>query len=882
MGINMAAIATLMNFDFANGEHPTGSLVEDAAGDLFGTAVGLQTEQIFEIAKTRDGYASAPTILATFDDTSFDASGLTIDAAGDLFAQTHGASVYEIAKTANGYAAPALLGNVGGEPAGSLVIADSGDLIGVTAPYVSGHDINVYELGTGGASAATILASIALPGDESLSSESALQVARDSAGDLFIAFGYGPFIGGTVLVDEIAKTPTGYAAPQTLGSFGATYAQLNGLLVDAAGNVFAGVSGYGSAIVEIAKTDDGYATNPTYVDANLPAGLTESLVKGSDGNLFAATAYDIYGGGGFGQVFMETPSSGGGYSRETIAQFDEALGQYPNGLLLGPGGELYGTTPGQSTLSGGTLFRIDLQPLPIVSITFVDSAPGVFSITGKIDAADAALPVSIYDGDDFLGTLTPAADGFWAFTAFLTVPSGESDFEAVATNASGGVGSAKAVQYYNTNNNWAVNSGADGEVFLRNAQASITAGGASVFFNGPDNSVSLYNTSGDWDAVTGDYGVVILTSSQASIFGGGDVIYFASPSENAVSLYSTFDAWDKAVGDNASLTLVDAQVSVFGGYDKVYLNGSVDDAASLYATNGRWDRVDGDDGLITLNNAEASVIGEGDHIYFAPGTNDKVTLYNTHNVADSVSGSDGLIIFSNAQSSVSGGSNDLVFDGQDDAADLYATTSGWDNVSATGGSVTLHGAQTNVFGGGNTIHFDGSDADAASLYQTGGNWDTVFGDDGAVTLNGARASLVGHGDYVYFNSDAYNGISLYGTYGVDDHIVGSHGAINLTSAQADVQGDGNQLYLSGASTAAMTGSDENFFFRAAIGQATIGGFVASDIIQFSSADFADWQALSGHITQSGDDAVITYDANDKVTLTDTSASSLTAANFKFA
>ena len=63
---------------------------------------------------------------------------------------------------------------------------------------------------------------------------------------------------------------------------------------------------------------------------------------------------------------------------------------------------------------------------------------------------------------------------------------------------------------------------------------------------------------------------------------------------------------------------------------------------------------------------------------------------------------------------------------------------------------------------------------------------------------------------------------------------------------------------------------------------SIGGFVASDVVQFSSADFANWQALSGHIAQSGADVVISYDANDKVTLTDYSASSLTAANFKFA
>ena len=884
----MADITTLINFNFPNGEYPVGSLVEDAAGDLFGTAVAPPgTESVFEIANTPLGYASAPTILATFDDTSSDATALTINAAGDLFVDglNDNPNVYEIAKSAGGYGAAALLADVGGEPAGSLVTADSGDLIGVTAPDSSGGDINVFEIaasGSGYASDASTIGAIALPVDDQLSGQNSLLLARDAAGDLFVAFSSGPFVGGTVVIDEIAKTPTGYAAPQTLGSFGVTYGQLDSLLVDAAGNVFAGVGGYSSAIVEIAKTGGGYATTPTYVDDNMPAGLVGNLVEDADGNLFAATEYAYYGGSGYGEVFMEAPSSGGQYSSQIVAQFDDALGGFPTGLLLGPGGDLYGTTPRTGTTLGGTLFRVDLEPQPVVSITLVSAFQGVLELSGSIDSADAALPVSIYDGDDLLGTATPAAGGFWSFSDLITAPSGESDFEAVATNASGGMGSTNAILFYDTNNNWGVNSGAQGTVYLVNAEASITAGGASVYLNGPNDAVSLYNTSGNWDTVTGDYGVVILTSSQASIVGGGDAIYFAGLSGNAVSLYYTFDEWDKATGDDASLTLVHAQVSVFGGYDTIYLDGSTDDAASLYATNNHWDTVYGGYGAVTLNNAQASVLGEGDYVYFSPGTSNQVSLYDTHGVSDVVTGSNGFVTFTDAQAAVYGGSNVLYFVGQDDAADLYATSGAWDTVSAEGGSVTLHGAQVSVWGSDDQIVFAAGANNAASLY-TDGAWDTVTGDDGAVTLSGARASVLGGGDYIYFTAGIANGVSLYQTNGVDDYVFGSNGAINLTNAQASLNGSGDTFYSSGVSAADVaSGGDETFAFAAAIGEATIGGFASSDVVQFSAADFNNYQALSGHIAQSGDDVVITYDANDKVTLTNYSASSLTSANFKLA
>jgi len=52
-------------------------------------------------------------------------------------------------------------------------------------------------------------------------------------------------------------------------------------------------------------------------------------------------------------------------------------------------------------------------------------------------------------------------------------------------------------------------------------------------------------------------------------------------------------------------------------------------------------------------------------------------------------------------------------------------------------------------------------------------------------------------------------------------------------------------------------------------------------MQFSSSDFANFTALSQHMTQSGANTVITLDANDTVTLTGVAATNLTASQFQF-
>ena len=66
-----ATLTTLISFNGTDGAHHAGGVIADAAGDLFGiTYVGgaYGYGEVFEIVKTSDGYASEPTVLASFND----------------------------------------------------------------------------------------------------------------------------------------------------------------------------------------------------------------------------------------------------------------------------------------------------------------------------------------------------------------------------------------------------------------------------------------------------------------------------------------------------------------------------------------------------------------------------------------------------------------------------------------------------------------------------------------------------------------------------------------------------------------------------------------------------------------------------------------------
>jgi uncharacterized repeat protein (TIGR03803 family) len=288
---------TLVSFNGTDGGAPAGGLIVDAAGNLFGTTeFGGPGDRgtVFEIANTgtvsAPVYSSTPTTLWFFTggaDGRSPAGSLISDAAGDLFGTTSGdlsrtSTVFEIANTgtvsAPVYGTLTTLAAFGGEALAGLMRDAAGDLIGTTLIGGAGGGLGtVFELvniGTVsapsyGSTPATLVSFTG--GDDG--GEPFGGLVSDAAGDLFGTTSTGG-PGGLGTVFEIVNTGTVSApvyshTPTTLWSFtgGADGADPHGsLTIDAAGDLFGtasegGVSGTGvnaGTVFELVRTGSVY------------------------------------------------------------------------------------------------------------------------------------------------------------------------------------------------------------------------------------------------------------------------------------------------------------------------------------------------------------------------------------------------------------------------------------------------------------------------------------------------------------------------------------------------------------------------------------------------------------------------------------------------
>ncbi len=347
-----------------DGLQPVAGLVLDAAGDLFGTTQyggANDAGTVFEIAKTASGYAGTPTILYSFQraDGLTPAAGLVLDAAGDLFGTTQaggsgGGTVFEIAKTASGYAGtPTILYSFqradGLQPVAGLVLDAAGDLFGTTSAGGANDQGTVFEIAktaSGYAGTPTVLHSFgSFAGD---GSTPVAGLVLDAAGDLFgTTQAGGANNEGTVF--EIVKTASGYAGTPTIlhsfGSFaGDGVAPVAGLVLDAAGDLFGTTqagganTSVGGTVFEIAKTASGYAGTPTILYSfQLANGVVPvaGLIADAAGDLFGTTqaggatnkgtVFEL-SGSGFVPFFAGTPGKIGCIVKSTRTLIEDYHG----------------------------------------------------------------------------------------------------------------------------------------------------------------------------------------------------------------------------------------------------------------------------------------------------------------------------------------------------------------------------------------------------------------------------------------------------------------------------------------------------------------------------------------------------------------------------
>jgi hypothetical protein len=285
-----------------------------------------------------------------------------------------------------------------------------------------------------------------------------------------------------------------------------------------------------------------------------------------------------------------------------------------------------------------------------------------------------------------------------------------------------------------------------------------------------------------------------------------------------------------------------------------------------------------------LHAASGAAWGGGYNVTLAESGADVAYLNNTDGDYDTVSGGPGATIYlDHAQADITGGSEKINLDGSNvDFAALLSTGSAYDTVTGSNGKISLTKATAEVIGSDDAVFLDGPSGNELGINGTNGAADKIYGSNGDINLGNnqaAQASIYGGNNSVYLeNGDT---LSLFNTGSAGDTVNGGDSVINLTNAQAHLGGSHDTVNFTGANSLSAVGDTDTFAFQAAIGVSTIAGFNSSDFIELAQTDFASWSVLKGHLSEVSGNAVITLDANDKITLTGVALSSLTKADFEF-
>lgn len=316
-----------------DGSNPVSSLVFDAAGNLYGTAIyggnsncvhGCGT--VFELARVNGKWAYK--VLHHFENNGKD-----------------------------GY-----------YPAANLIFDAAGNLYGTTAEGGTSQAGTVFELmpAKGGKWKEKILHSF--EGNSSDGSEPLAPVAFDATGSLYGtnfyegAYGYGTLF-------RLAPGKNGDWTEKVLHNFDFNgedgFSSRAGVVFDNSGNLYGttvlgGTGGNGTVFEETRGKNGSWTENVLYsftggTDGSL---ANAPLVFDSSGSLYSTT---VAGGShGAGNVFKLTGNAKGKWALTTLYSFENVDGVYPEGgVIFDTAGNLYGTTyQGGAYNSSGTVFKL--------------------------------------------------------------------------------------------------------------------------------------------------------------------------------------------------------------------------------------------------------------------------------------------------------------------------------------------------------------------------------------------------------------------------------------------------------------------------------------------------------------------------------------------
>jgi uncharacterized repeat protein (TIGR03803 family) len=472
VGVSSAATEKILHSFHAwpHGFQPNGGLVSDAAGNLYGTVLyggGHGFGSVYELTPNSQG-GWTETLLYSFTggvDGNGPTGPLLFDAAGNLYGATiggggaEGGTIFKLTRQANGQWMEKVLWNFHGEdgfnPNGALVFDPAGDLYGVTS---SGGGLGERTCGQGGCGTAfrlkleangrwsqTILYRFQGQAD---GANPTANLVFDGHGNLYGTTAFGGVIHdnlGYGVVFEISQTSDGWRE-SVLHAFtnGADGATPGPVVFDGAGNLYGtttdGGTGTGcfgfpcGTVFELSPAGTGQWTesvlhNFSGSDGDTPVG---KVTFDQAGNLYGTTYYG--GSEGWGTVFRLSPVSNGWWSETVLWNFRGAKdGARPLfGVLLGSAGQIYGATTIKGGAAGnGTVFELTStghrQWKETTLSNFADGSGDVPAVGPIFDTAGNLYGTTSHEGACGAGSvyqLTPASNGTWNENILYSFPAG--------------------------------------------------------------------------------------------------------------------------------------------------------------------------------------------------------------------------------------------------------------------------------------------------------------------------------------------------------------------------------------------------------------------------------------------------------------------------
>lgn len=556
-----------------------GPLIADSDGNLFGTtrsggAYGFG--QVFEIVKTDHGYA-APITLASFN--SLNGSGptgsLVFDADGNLYGTTidgglsNNGVVYKITKSSSGYDnTPIPLvyfdGTNGANPDGNLIIDANGNLFGTTSSGGAGNPGTVFEVVrsvNGYASSPLLLAS---------SPAAYVGLAVDSSGNLFATTGS--------KIVEFVKTANGYSStPTILADFNASYGSFSlAPTIDSNGNLFAIVNfSYGSQAFKLTRTADGYTGSWASAALSLTT-PTAPLIVDSQGNLFWSTTNGVYetvkGNNPGSTILIHYAASNsltvdaagnlfGTTGTGSVFEINNT-GYVPAVTIAGIGaGAVFGDVVVSGSAASGS--TVSVYDGTVLLGTSVSSANGIWSFTSSLTSGAHDLSATVIDAGEKVW-MSPAlrANLVSSGNISVTAPSGQSFFI--------GQSGILSVVYGASINGAVMSGGGTGYIGGVSNGTSVLSGGIEIV-TGTANTTSVA-TGGVQNVIQG--GTALGTIVMAGGFQGID---------HATATGTVLSGEQQVLaGGLASATIVNAGARQYIGADGAAIGTSVSSSGMAY------------------------------------------------------------------------------------------------------------------------------------------------------------------------------------------------------------------------------------------------------------------------------------------------------------